>query len=160
MGGRHSEVHQPIAGKIYLSPKFLLFKTQPRSRQAALAPLCLNATNPGTGLLQAPPLELPLEKEPPKSTLGQYLLSPKVPLGSRENQSCPFPQSGGVISYLQRHLHPSTSGSSLPSHQRTSQIVPLHRPCQGDGTQATSPQTHAHPIPDTPHLHSDSQKAT
>lgn len=55
MGGYHSEVHQPIAGKIYLFPKFLPFKTQPHSRQQALAPLCLNGMNQGPASSGLPP---------------------------------------------------------------------------------------------------------
>lgn len=115
---------------------------------------------PGTSLLWAPPLDLPTEKEPLKSMLGQCLLSPKVPLGFRGNQDCPFPLSEGVISYLYGHFHPSLSpGSSLPSHQSTSDSPPAQT-LMGRWYPSHVPQTHAHPIPDTPHLHSDSQPVT
>lgn len=97
-------------------PKFLLFKTQPPSRQLALASLCLNGTDQEPASRRLSRWNLPTEMKPPQCTPRQCLLSCKGPLGSRENQSFPLPLSW--ISYICGHFHPSVfpRAASLAIH--------------------------------------------
>lgn len=155
MGGNHSEVHQPITGKIYLSPELLPFKTQPSSRQQVLVPPCLNGTNQG----QPPwfPLwNLPTEKEPPKSTLGNASSLPNC-------QGAPGIITAAHSPVRRYDFVPRWTCSSfffswrLPEHTSDSPHV---QTLMGRWYPSYVLQSHTHPIPDTPYLHSDSQLAT
>lgn len=116
---------------------------------------------PGTSLLQAPPLES--VHRDGTSKIHTRAMAPLLP--------SPTGLQGKIttvhFSRLKFQFHTSTDMSILlflpeAAAPATSapHTVPLHRPRWGDGTQAMFPQTHAHPIPDTPHLHCDSQLAT
>lgn len=75
MGGHHSEVHQPITGKIYLFPKFLPFKTASFEATGSASSLP-ERHKPGASFLQDPSLEFAHREGTSKTHLG-----PQVPLG-------------------------------------------------------------------------------